>query len=187
MLDFAAVRKKEITMAELVADLTVEDLRQLTNEMVDKMIGLIKAGTDADVLFVPSDPDAKDTYAENEEDVDLAWTLGHVVVHATASNEESAALASELARGVEYHGRSRGEVPWQTMTSIDQCFHRLEESRRMCLAGLDMWPDKPDLENFYRRTEESPKVNAVIRYVYGLSHADSHLDQLAEIMRQAKA
>lgn len=49
------------------------------------------------------------------DDVHLAWNLGHVIVHTMASAEESAALAAELARGVEYHGRSRYEVPWETV------------------------------------------------------------------------
>jgi len=186
MLDFASVRNKELTLKDLVADLNLDDLRHLTNEMVDTIADLIEGCTDSDVVFVPSDPDAHDPYAEDNDDVDLAWTLGHVVVHATASNEESAALAAELARGVEYHGRSRGEVPWQKVTTIDQCCRRLEESRRMCLASLDMWPDEPDLENFYQRSPESTKVNAVMRYAFGLMHADSHLAQLAEIVRQAK-
>jgi hypothetical protein len=187
MIDFSAVRSKEMTLTELVDGLTVEDLRSLTNEMVDTIVGIIGECSDADVVFVPSDPEAHDPYAENEADVDLAWTLGHLVVHATASNEESAALAAESARGVPYHGRSRAEVPWQSVTSIEQCFGRLEESRRMCLASLDMWPDKPDLANFYQRTAESPKVNAVTRYVFGLMHADSHLPQMADVVRQAKA
>jgi hypothetical protein len=42
----------------------------------------------------------------------LPWTLGHVIVHITASAEESAFLAAELARGVHRRtGRSRFEVP----------------------------------------------------------------------------
>jgi len=36
-LNFQAVRDEEITFAELVADLTLDDLRNLTNEMVDTM------------------------------------------------------------------------------------------------------------------------------------------------------
>jgi hypothetical protein len=82
MLDFTPVRNKEITMRDLVADLTVDDLGPLNDEMVDTMLDLIKDCTDADVIFVPEDPEAHDSYAANEADVDLAWTLGHVVVHA---------------------------------------------------------------------------------------------------------
>jgi hypothetical protein len=56
----------------------------------------------------------------------------------------------------------------------------------MRLASLDMWPDKPYLENTYRFRPESDPINAVTRFVLGLSHADSHLGQIREIIRQAK-
>jgi hypothetical protein len=58
-------------------------------------------------------------------------TLAHVIVHTTASAEESRLSGGRDARGVPNHGRSRYEVPWQSVTTIDQCRHRLEESRRM--------------------------------------------------------
>lgn len=186
MLDFTPVRNKEMTYSELTAGLTVDDLRELANGMVDTVLEMIAGCTDEDVTFVPEDPEANDTFAAREEDRDLAWTLGHVIVHITASAEESAALAAELARGVEYHGRSRSEVPWDTVTTLKQCRDRLEESRRMRLVSLDMWPDKPYLENTYRPRPESDPINAVTRFVLGLSHADSHLAQIREIIRQAK-
>ncbi len=187
MLDFTPVRSKEMTMAELTAGLTVDDLRSLTDEMVDALLELIDGCADADVVFVPDDPEAKDTFAENPEDVDLAWNLGHLIVHVTASSEESAAIAAELARGVEYHGRSRSEVPWQSVTTIAQCRHRLEESRRMCQASLDMWPDQPHLDNAYQPNENYPFITPVDRFIRGLSHADSHLEQIKDIVRQAHA
>ena len=186
MLDFQAVRDNRITFPELVAGLTREDLRNLTNEMVDTMYGLIAGCTDADVTFVPQDPEAHDPYAATEEEVHLVWNLGHVVVHTTSSAEESAALAAELARGVEHHGRSRYEIPWQTVVTIDQCRQRLEESRRMRLASLDMWPDEPHLDNAYEPWQGAPQVNAVGRFVLGLMHDDSHIDHIAEIVRQAQ-
>ena len=129
MLNFQAVRDKEITLAELVADLTSDDLRDLTDEMVDTMLSLIATCVDGDVTFEPIDPEAHDPYAENPEDVDLAWNLGHLIVHTTASSEKSAAIAAELARGVEFHGRSRHEVPWEEMRMIEGCRQRLEETR----------------------------------------------------------
>jgi hypothetical protein len=187
VLDFQAVRDNRITFPELVVGLTREDLRDLTNEMVDTMCELIAGCTDADVTFVPSDPEAHDPYAATEEDVHLAWTLGHVIVHTTSSAEESAALAAELARGVEYHGRSRYETPWETITTIAQCRQRLEESRRMRLVSLDMWPDEPHLDNVYEAWSGAPQVNAVGRFVLGLMHDDSHIDHMAEIVRQAHA
>ena len=187
MLDFTPVRNKEITLAELTADLTPTDLRPLTNEMVDTVLNLIQDCTDAHVTFVPDDPEANDTFAADEADVDLAWTLGHVIVHLNASCEESAALAAELARGVPYERRrSRSEIPWQSVTTIEQCRRYLEQSRRICLASLDMWPDEPYLDNTYTGRGGS-QYNAIARFVSGLSHADSHLAQIANIIKQAKA
>jgi hypothetical protein len=185
MLDFEALDNKKTTLARLSAGLDTGDLRALTNEMIDTMLALISDATDADVVFVPEDPDANDTFAGSAEVVNLPWTLGHVVVHATASSEEAAFLAAELARGVESRdGRSRYEVPWETMTTIAQCRARLEESRRMRLASLDMWPDEPHLDNtrqWYRLT-----LTPAMQFVVGLGHDYAHLEQIAEIVRQAK-
>lgn len=187
MLDFQAVRDKKLSFQGLVNDKSVSDLRDLNNEMVDKMLEMIADATDADVVFVPDDPDAKDTFADNEEDVDLAWTLGHVIVHSTASSEEAAALAAEMARGVELHGRSRSEVAWETVTTIAQCRDRLEESRRMVSGSLDMWPDNPNYDIKFTAWASIGDVDARGRFALGLGHADSHLGQIEEIMRQAKA
>ncbi|MEJ2735677.1 MAG: DinB family protein, partial [Anaerolineae bacterium] len=63
MLDFQAVRDHRITFPDLVAGLTREDLCDLTNEMVDTLSELIADCTDADVTFVPKDPEAEDPYA----------------------------------------------------------------------------------------------------------------------------
>jgi hypothetical protein len=186
MLDFEAVRSQEISYAELVAGLTPSDLRRLTHEMIDTMLDLVKGCVDADVVFVPEDTDAHDPYAERPDEVELPWTLGHVIVHTTASAEESAALASELARGVAFHGRSRYETPWQTVATIEQCRRRLEESRRMRLSSLDVWPDEPHLDNVYQPWLGAPAVNAIGRFVLGLMHDDSHLGQIAAIISQAR-
>jgi hypothetical protein len=188
MLDFTPLRNREITMAELTAELTPDDLRQLTNEMIDRMLDLIADCDDAAVTFIPEDPDAHDSYAADPSVAGIAWTLGHVIVHATASSEESAFLAAELARGVPYEKRrSRSEVAWETVTTIAQCRQRLEESRRMRLASLELWPDAPYLDNVYHGRPDGPAINAVSRFVYGLVHDDDHLGQIAEIARQAKA
>jgi hypothetical protein len=176
-----------LSLRELVKGLGPQDLRQLTDEMVDGMLKLIAGCEDADVTFIPDDPDAHDPAAADESDLDLAWTLGHVIVHTTATSEEAAAIAAELARGVEHRGgRSRSEVPWQSMKTIAACRHRLEESRRMRLASLEMWPDEPHLANTYPGRSGKP-VNAVYRFVRGLFHDDSHLNQIAKIVDQAKS
>ena len=187
MLDFTPVRQKEITIGQLAAKLTPTDLAHLTNEMIDTILGLITQCEDADVTFVPDDPQANDTFAINPDEVNLSWTLGHVIVHTTASAEEAGFIAAELARGVPFHGRSRAEVLWSTVTIIAQCRQRLEESRQMRLASLEMWPDQPDLNNSYTAREGAQPTNALTRFVQGLSHDDSHLGQIANIVRQAKA
>jgi hypothetical protein len=187
MLNFVAVKEKEITFQELVADLNKDDLAKLTDEMIDKMLFQIAGCNDSDVVFVPEDPNAEDTFADNSADAHLPWTLGHVIVHVTASSEESAALAAELARGVEMHGRSRYEVPWESVTTIAQCRERLEESRRMRLASLEMWPNPPHLENTYVPWPKLGEINAIGRFVLGLRHDWDHLVQIDDIVRQAKA
>ncbi len=186
MLDFTPLRNREVRIDEFTAGLTIDDLRLLTNEMVDTMLALIADANDADVLFVPEDPQADDPYTDSASEVNLPWTLSHVIVHTTASAEETAFIAAELARGVPFHGRSRSEVPWERVTTIAQCRARLAESRRMRLASLEMWPDVPSLDTVYQRTPESPKINAITYFVLGLRHDDSHLAQISEIMRQAK-
>jgi hypothetical protein len=185
MLDFSPVRNNKMTFQQLVAGLTQVDLGRLTNEMIDAQLRLIAACLDCDVVFVPLDPDADDPYATTEAEKNLAWTLGHVIVHVTASSEESAFLAAELARGVPHReARSRYEIPWRTLTTIAACRQRLEESRRMRLASLDIWPDEPHLDNVYASPYAS-YVNPVVRFVFGLMHDDSHLGQITEIVRQA--
>jgi hypothetical protein len=186
MLDFTPVREKKMTLSGLTADLTRDDLHNLTNEMIDTILAIIAGCTDATVVFEPEDPYANDDYAVTAEEVHMPWTLGHVIVHLTASAEESAFLAAELARGVAWHGRSRYEVPWQTITTMDQCYQRLAESHRICLASLQLWPDQPHLNNYYQRSEDSPRINAIARYAAGLMHAECHLGQLREIVQQAK-
>jgi hypothetical protein len=187
MLDFEAFTRKQIPFDRLVAGLGRKELIRETNEMVDAMLARIAGCRDEDVTFVPIDPKANDIHAAHPDDVSLAWTLGHVIVHTTASSEESAFLAAELARGVPFHGRSRAEVPWQSITTIAQCRLRLEESRRMRIASLDVWPDAAHLEIIIEPWPGAPMhVNAVGRFVVGLLHDSSHLDQIAEIARQAK-
>ena len=187
MVDFLRVFKREITMSELVDGWTTAELRQVTNEMIDSIQDQIADVTDADVVFVPEDPKANDPGASNPDDVNKPWTLSHVIAHTTAGGEEMAALAAELARGVEFHGRSRSEVPWETITTIEQCRQRLEESRRMRLASLDMWPDQPHLDNTNEPFPGIGELNAIEYFSVGLGHEQSHLKQIADIVDQAKA
>jgi hypothetical protein len=170
MLDFSPVRDKQISLNDLGAGLTRADLHDLTIEMVETQLGLIKDCTDADVIFVPEDPLADDPFAEALEDVTLAWTLGHVIVHVTASSEEAAAISAELARGVKYHGRSRYETPWQSVTTIKQCQERLAESQRIRFASLEMWPEPPHLDNHYKsRLHASFTASSMMTTIWSIS------------------
>lgn len=185
MLDFTRVLNKEQTLAELTAGMTASDLADLTNEMIDTILSLIEGCTDEDVVFEPEDPEAYDAAAADGSETAMPWTLGHVIVHTTASAEESAFLAAEMARGVERHGRSRYETPWETVTTIRQCRERLEESRRMRLGSLAMWPDAPHLEVAREYSWVEGPVDAPVRFVMGLWHEADHLGQVADIVNQA--
>lgn len=188
MLDFTRVRSKEMTITDLCRDLTPADLRRLTNEMIDHELALISGCTDADVVFEPEDPEAQDDAAGTSAEVNMPWTLGHVIVHVTASSEEAAFLAAEMARGVEFSPRrSRSEVHWTTVHTIAECRTRLEESRRMRLASLDMWPAEPYLENTYTSTHSGLVIDPIMRFVFGLSHDDAHLGQIRDIVSQARS
>lgn len=71
------------------------------------------------------------------------------------------------------------------MTTIQQCRDRLEESRRMRLASLAIWPQPPHLETTYE-----PRAglvhNCISRFVVGLLHDDSHLGQIQKVVAQAR-
>lgn len=186
MLDFSPVHRGEKTSQQLAAELTPEDLASWTREMCDLQLEAIRDAVDVDVDFVPDDPEANDTFAAKPEDVGISWTLGHVVVHTTASAEESAALALTLARGLAVDGRSRHEVPWESVRTAAYIRGRIEESRRMRLSMLAAWPDQPHLDNFYSPYEGRPPMNALGRFLSGLTHDASHLEQLRKIMVQAR-
>ncbi|TMK45685.1 MAG: DinB family protein [Actinobacteria bacterium] len=185
-LDFSRVRAREVKLADLVADLSVDDLARASDSSIAQIEEILATATDADVVFVPEDPAADDPAAADPADRDLAWNLGHLVAHVTASAEESAALAQELARGVPFHGRSRWEVPWKTVTTIVQCRQRLADSRRMRRASLQMWPSTPPSE-----VDADPATptwqQARERFARGLSHEDAHIDQIRNVVKQAQA
>ena len=55
----------------------------------------------------------------------------------------------------------------------------------MRLASLDMWPDQPYLENLVEMWGGMAPTNAKGRFVTGLMHDDSHLSQIAGIVKEA--
>jgi DinB family protein len=184
MLDFTPVHEGTVTMDELTRHLSPADLRTLTEESIAGLLAVLEGCADEEVVFVPDDPEAVDIYASDPTDRNLAWTAGHMVVHAYASGEEYSSISAELARGVEYHGRSRIEVPWQLVTTVEQCRRKLRESRRMRLAALDMWPDDPDLGNGYQPWRETDWVNCIGIFAWGIAHDQEHLGWIAKIRTQ---
>ncbi len=187
MIDYAQFNTAQFNLDEIAAGQTHDDLRQMVNEMIDAQLAMIAECTNADIIFEPSDDEANDPEAASAAEKDLAWTLAHVVVHCCASSEEAAFLASELARGVPNHGRSRHEPHWTTLHTVQQCRDTLEESRRLRLATLQVWPLKPDLANSCEVWPGGPVANATARFILGHVHEHSHFDQIQEIVRQAQA
>lgn len=185
LVDFRPVRAGELELGELGRGFGPAELAAATRATMADIRALLAEAIDHDVTFVPQDPAAEDTFAVDPAEIGLAWTLAHVIVHLTASAEETAFLAAELARGVEPHGRSRHEVPWPSVTTIVACRQRLAESERMILATLASWPDEPDLEVAFT-TSKGLRRNAPARFLGGLMHADEHLGQVARILDQAR-
>jgi len=186
MIDFSPVRAGQLELPDIARGMTRAQLAEAARAMTGDLLERIRVVEDGDVTFEPLDPVADDQFAIDPAEVELAWTLGHVIVHLTASAEEAAFLAAELARGVEPHGRSRFETPWRGVTTIEACRHRLRESERMILSTLDVWPDDPHLDVTYVPAGGAPR-NAVARFLGGLMHADSHRHQVSEIVEQALA
>ncbi|MEZ4610658.1 MAG: DinB family protein [Caldilineaceae bacterium] len=115
------------------------------------------------------------------------WTLGHVIVHGDRAVRGVGVFGPrELARGVVPESRSRYEVPWETVTTIAQCRARLEESRRMRLATLDVWPDVSQFDLTYKPWSPRWTSTAWVASPFGLKHDWDHL-QIEEIVRQAQA
>lgn len=187
MIDFSPLHRRQMRLNEFARarQITQTDLIPATTDMIDTMLALTADIADADVDFVPEDADAEDPYAENPDDARIGWTLGHVIAHATASSEECCAHAATLARGVNVCGRNRTEVPWQEIRTAAALRRRLEESRRIRLAYLQAWPLQPHFEITYA-PYKSPQ-NCITRVLAGLFHDDSHLAQIREVARQARA
>ncbi len=186
ILDFTEVNQYQLAMDTFASLLSVADLRRQTNLSIDRLVKLIEQCNDDDITDVPDDPDAFDAYAAKFRLVEatMGWTIGHNIVHTTASGEEYAFNAAELVRGVPYHGRSRYETAWQSMTTRAHCLLRLEESRRIRLATLDLWPNEPDLQNGVTPWRESGWVNGVGLFCWGLAHDQSHWQQIEKIRGQ---
>jgi hypothetical protein len=134
----------------------------------------------AAMTFVPHDPAAT-------TDDEQGWPLPHIIAHATATQEEAAAIAVTLARGVPVESRSRYETPWETLQTLDQVRARLRESRRMCEAFLTAWPDAPHRDVMDSSITYFGPMNAITRYALGLAHSRIHVQQTENLLRQVQA
>ena len=192
MIDFSPMRDGELSYMDYAAreNIGPDELRALSDESVDYLLGLLADLTDADIVFDPDDPDADDPFAVEGEET-IGWNFGHLIAHVTASSEEGAALSSLLARGIPASERPRYETPWRDIETVAQVRQRLEESRRMRNAYLETWPDAP-LLNIVRDVSERftarfGEMNAPAAFLFGLSHETGHYDQIEEVRRQALA
>lgn len=176
-IDLGAVFAGQQSYADIVRDIRYEDLYSVTDELFGDIEAILEAATDEAVIFVPRDPAASD---QSEQ----GWTVSHIVAHLTATLEESAAIAAILARGVQVEQRLRYETPWQNLSTLQMVWARLQESRRMCRAFLDAWPDEANLQVTLTLVPQLGPLNAVGCYVLGIAHGQGHLDQLQEAIHQ---
>lgn len=191
-LDFSRVRNNEVKLSDFAQNITVEDLRHLTNTSINTILDIIADLDDADVTFDPIDPLANDPYAKEGEDK-IGWSIAHLVVHVTASSEEWATYGSILGRGIPYpkEPRVRYETEWTTVKTKEQCVQRLEESRRIRLGYLNAIPDVPFLD-VYREMSENfvnkfGECNAIMAVLFGLMHEEGHFAQFRDVHDQAVA
>ncbi len=193
--DLSSVDHGELTLLAWTQreGVTVDHLRQWTNESLDEIIAILADADDADLVFVPVDPNANDTFAASDAEKDIPWNLAHLVVHATASSEEGAAIGSILARGVPFPAdlRLRYETAWETVTTRAQVEQRLAESRRIRLGYLDAFPDAPNTELLRalspRFVERFGEMNSITAFLFALKHELGHHEQFRDTMRQAVA
>jgi len=192
LIDFSPIDRDEIKALEFSAPFSVADLKAATHASIDTILAIIKDMSDAQMTFLPFDPDADDPHAVPGEEK-IGWSLAHLVVHVTATSEEGAAFSSILARGIPYpkEPRLRYETNWHTVTTQAQAIQRLEESRRIRSAYLDAWPDQPHLnvqrELSERFIEKFGPMNAPATYLFSLKHESGHFAQFREVARQARA
>lgn len=184
MIDFSTVFSGQRKIGELAADVTLAELKAADTQQIDEMVGLVRDLSDAQAVFVASDPAAEGG---------IGWNVAHLIAHVTASSEENAAVSSILARGIDYpfEPRLRAEVDWTTLTTTAACLQRLEESRRMRQGYLSAWPDQPRLDTHRALppafAERVGSINAVGAVLLGLIHEAGQFAQLRDIVAQAKA
>jgi len=194
IIDYRPLAQDDVKFAD-IADaqgVTFRDLRAEVVRLYDEVAEILNDLEDRDITFVPYDPEANDPYAETEAEKHIGWTLGHLVAHVTATNEETAVFSSLLARGIPQSGRIRTETPWEEIDTVVKARARLEESRRIVLAYLRAIPDEPDLTTLRAINNEKAAayfgpLNAIAQMISGLAHHAGHLDQFRDVRAQAIA
>jgi hypothetical protein len=192
LIDFTPVRSRTVKLREFAAPFGPAELRAATQASIEAIAAIVREASDTEIAFIPIDPDAHDPHAVPGEET-LGWSLGHLVAHVTASAEEGAAFGSLLARGVPLMDealRLRYETPWPEIDTRAKALQRLEESRRIRLAYLETWPDRPHLDVYRpdsaRKLRLFGPVNAPAAVLAGMMHEQGHLDQMRETLRQAR-
>jgi hypothetical protein len=87
MIDYTPVTSGQQKIADLAADISLDDLKTTTNEQIDTLVMLLRDLSDAQVVFVASDPEAEGG---------VGWNVAHLIAHVTASSEENATISSIL-------------------------------------------------------------------------------------------
>ena len=189
LIDFQPVFKQEKTLIDLANEYSQADLGDALNGYVDLTLHIMRGLSDEQAVYIPVDPEADDPYAAAEADRHMGWSLIHLMLHVTATAEEAAAFSSILARGIPIGGRLRSERNWREVTTCAEAVARLEECRRVCLAYLATWPDRPDLSTVRIMPENLNwmKPNAPISFLAGLMHWHKHIEQFRQVAEQIRA
>lgn len=180
IVDFEALRAGKISFADATSTLKHADLRRATDTLFADLESALAHATDATVVFVPRDAEATDGSEQG-------WSINHVIAHFTSTLEGAAAGAAMLARGVKFEGRLQYETPWETLTTIQSVKARLQESHRMCSAFLNAWPDEPHFDLTMTLIPAFGPMNAIGLDALGIAHAQVHLEQVRDVVRQASA
>jgi hypothetical protein len=189
LINFQPIYNGEKSLGDLAGEFSNADLVAALNSYVDFTIEVIESVDDTQVTHIPHDPDADDPYAASDADRHAGWSLVHLVMHVTASAEEAAAFSSILARGIAIGGRLRSEQDWRQVTTCAGTVARLEECRRICLAYLATWPDRPDVTTVRIMPEHLTwmKPNAPVSFLAGLMHWHKHVNQFRTVAEQARS
>ncbi len=192
-IDFTPVKNREVKMMDWASQFSLADIRDAANASIDFMLDILNGLTDADVTFIPFDPEASDPIALPELQ-NIGWGVGHLILHVTASTEEYAATASVVARGINFprEPRLRIEADWQTAArTVDECRQRILESARMRNAFLDSFPDQPSTTARWERSEKFIEIfgemDAKGAFMMGLNHEYGHHAQFLDAKAQAIA